>query len=488
MNFRYLGFLVCLGITVFSMTVQAGLLISSSNTDTQPFLNLTNFDNYVHFTADAPIGSATLGGDGIPFNAVSNGSQFSNFSDTFGGSFPNGEVSDQLNPHTTSLRYGPEVSDISQSYWFGGWGESDGVNFDFTLPSADGVLQVFAGGFGSQGASLSAGLDGNVVSSTYNNPYGFSHWGNQYTLIWTNEQAGDVIEIDFNNIPEPGYGNAGLVGMYAATLPELVGSYTSTVFQEAEAIIQTPLGNITQTLDNSINTVLVSNPTGLGVVTSSNVDIETEMTQSVDYLIANASTAVRTKLGRGVNKIDIEASTTNAGLLTPIVEASSGWEDLFVVYGGEGTGIAELQFRVHGELSADDFSALQYQLIKRDLMGVDADVEDLIINYSLSSTTTPSGEFVTYLTAEVEFDYGLPFYLSSELMMNASLNGQALFGQSIELELFIVPDGAQVTSAGILNGQVEFSDYGIQVPIPPIWMLILAGLLAMHGWRKRIGM
>lgn len=206
----------CLFLTIPGVRA---LEVSASATSGGTY-NLTDYTNWVHFTANANNGgsvSATLSG-GIPDVAVSAGSAFSNFSDTFTNGGGNGEISAADNASAVNVQYA--AGPLSNSrVWFGTWGASEGVNFELVVPTAAGTMLLFSAGNNSAaagGASLTATTPSETQNATFT-ASGSGNWGALFTVNWTGRTVGDVMTLQFANVPAGGGGNAGLI---AVVVPE----------------------------------------------------------------------------------------------------------------------------------------------------------------------------------------------------------------------------------------------------------------------------
>lgn len=204
-----------------------GLEVSVVATNGGTF-DLTSYTNFVHFTADATnVGSsvsATLSG-GIPDVAVTSGTAFSSFTDSFTNGGGNGEISAADNPDAVDVTFRSSPAPTSNNrIWFGNWNSAEGVSFNLTVPTVDGSMFLFAAGNNTAaagGASLTAifstgTIENKSVTFTDSTPVSPS-WGAVYTVIWTGRTVGDVMNLQFTNVPAGGGGNAGLI---AVVVPE----------------------------------------------------------------------------------------------------------------------------------------------------------------------------------------------------------------------------------------------------------------------------
>lgn len=191
--------------------------------------DLTTFSNWVHFTAtasNASMADATLS-NGIPTVALTSGSAFSNFTDTYtNGASQDGEISDPNNPYVVDVQYsaGPSSND---RHWFGGWASTESVSFNLTVPTASGYMDLYTGGFNGTAANGGATLSASFASgppendsSTFldtNGGGGDPYWGAVFSVYWTGRTVGDVMTLQFTNVPAGAAGNAGVV---AVVVPE----------------------------------------------------------------------------------------------------------------------------------------------------------------------------------------------------------------------------------------------------------------------------
>lgn len=191
--------------------------------------NLTTYSNWVHFTATASNTTdtdATLS-NGIPNVAVSSGSAFFNFTDTYSnGGNQDGEISTTNNPYAANVQYAAGPTSNNR-YWFGGWASTESVSFDLTVPTASGFMDLYTGGFNGTssngGATLAASFASGPPengSSTFldtNGGGGDPFWGAVFSVHWTGRTVGDVMTLQFTNVPAGAAGNAGII---AVVVPE----------------------------------------------------------------------------------------------------------------------------------------------------------------------------------------------------------------------------------------------------------------------------
>ncbi len=152
-------------------SLRAAVIVTGINSNGETVdLTTSSYGDFVHFTANATneITStlATLGPSGIPNIAVTSGAAFQNFFNTYSNG--EGEISIPNNPFAVTVVHGGGTPASNRRLWFGGWGTHDAAGFDLVLPSANGALEVFAGGFaadGSGGGTLTAVSSGGSGSS-----------------------------------------------------------------------------------------------------------------------------------------------------------------------------------------------------------------------------------------------------------------------------------------------------------------------------------
>ena len=167
-----------------------------------------------HFAGTSNVSGPTTLVGGLPVGARVEGDAFDNFRDTYTNGAGDGELANPAgHPSATSLQFDDSLP-ASRKFWFGNWGAPSSAGFDLTLPSTDGVMQLFAGGFGAAGATLSVDDGTGVLTESFVNEKGHAEFGAQFTLVWTNEQVGDVLSIDLANDPAGRSGNTGLIGAF----------------------------------------------------------------------------------------------------------------------------------------------------------------------------------------------------------------------------------------------------------------------------------
>ncbi len=221
---RISGICLIFGFNFLAMPDAKALEVSATATNGGTY-NLTTHSNWVHFTANANnvvSVAATLSG-GIPtVAAVSAGNAFSNFSETFGNGGGNGEISPADNPSAVNVQYA--AGPLSNSrIWFGTWGSTEGISFQLTVPTASGQMALYSAGNNTAaagGASLTASFTAPVENQTATfTAAGTGSWGALFTVNWTGRTVGDVMTLQFANVPAGGplAGNAGLI---AIVVPE----------------------------------------------------------------------------------------------------------------------------------------------------------------------------------------------------------------------------------------------------------------------------
>jgi hypothetical protein len=221
---RISGISLILGC-LFLATPKARALEVIASATTGGSYDLTAYSNWVHFTANANNGAsvdATLSG-GIPNVTESSGTAFSGFTDTFtNGAGGTGEISAADNANAVNVQYASGPLSNSR-IWFGTWGSTEGVSFNLTVPAASGQMLLFSAGSNSAaagGASLAASFTSPAESQSATFTAGaIGSWGALFTVNWTGRTVGDVMSLQFANVPagSPLAGNAGLI---AVVVPE----------------------------------------------------------------------------------------------------------------------------------------------------------------------------------------------------------------------------------------------------------------------------
>jgi hypothetical protein len=205
----------------------AGAIVITHAPTAGGVFDLTKFSSYVHFTGTASNGvgsvSAILGPNGIPNTGVVGGGAFSLFNNNFTNGIGDGEISAPDNPNATALVHGGGSPNPNPRLWFGAWGSTQSAVFSVTLPTSDGNLFVFGGGFtnlSGGGATLNTLFGaGEFDSSTFASPDA-GHFGVKYDVAWSGVTPGATLQVQLQNSPIAGGGNSGLIGAALAPVPE----------------------------------------------------------------------------------------------------------------------------------------------------------------------------------------------------------------------------------------------------------------------------
>ncbi len=207
-----------LGALYVPAVASAGVILFANDAGGQS-VDLTTHSDYVHFVGSGGSGAAVAGANGLPNSAVKVGSAFSGFTETYGNGTGFGEISVQDNASAALLKYGAAPGAQSRAIWFGDYGGTTGVGFNLALPSASGTMDLYMGGFCGNGGTVAASSGGVSSSATYNSPQFCGFWGGRFTLLWSGQTAGDVVQLQTTNKPlvlgpNPGdhYGNSGVTG------------------------------------------------------------------------------------------------------------------------------------------------------------------------------------------------------------------------------------------------------------------------------------
>ena len=228
-----------------------------------------------------------------------------------------------------------------------------------------------------------------------------------------------------------------------------------------------------------------------------------------DYGTNRAAVELNFRPTNGTDRGAYPASMYYGGLpnqssAEPHAFAQSIWTDTFVIEGGTGVGTATVSVALHGHAESrygangtiwydaepsfqtfgtSGFGSAQYRLnISYDDLPPGLDEEfpaPISWNQSFSS---PLPAFVVgdipteILTGSFVFEYGVPFGLSSFLTLFGDNQINIDFDHTATLSLFDLPEGASLTSG---------SGHNYPVPEPATWVLMVIGMAACAGFRRR---
>lgn len=233
-----------------------------------------------------------------------------------------------------------------------------------------------------------------------------------------------------------------------------------------------------QTISQDIGTSVLLN--GIPFLTASQ--------EVKDFGVVSASTFAATSKAIGVNRAEVSTIVTNDDY-TAYAEASNTWHDYFMITGGEGAGLAQFYFRLHGEMGAGGEAALGFAVDSTQLFGDFAGIKQSELLEILTSDEYGGiGEFSDIYIAYVDFTYGLPFRLDVSTLLQAYDNASIDFKGTATVLQIVLPDGSTLHSSGLLSGDVSPDVYGLAVaaiPEPATMSLLLIGAVSVIRRRRR---
>lgn len=234
--------MLCLAVACWGGEDARGLEVNAADTNGES-VDLTFYSDFIHFTATASNSGggvpAVLNGANIPTVSVTSGSVFTNFQNTYNNGNGDGEISMPDNSKAVVAQYQSSPAASNSRIWYCSTNQSEGVSFDAALPAASGSIVLYAAGWNNQAAGK-ASLAVNIASGTPENASvtytapAINFWGAAFTVNWTGRTVGETLSFQFQNIPQSGGGNSGLL---AVVVPEpsayVLGSLAALVFAGA---------------------------------------------------------------------------------------------------------------------------------------------------------------------------------------------------------------------------------------------------------------
>ena len=460
------------------LPAQAGFIIGATPTEGGD-LDLTQYEDFVHFVGSSPSGRARLGANGLPSGAVVAGDAFRNFADTYRNGRGAGEISRGDNAPAVRLAYAAAppggVAPGSRAIWFGDYGDRTGVSFDVALPSTDGVLSVFTGGFCGRGTTLSATLGGASAVAGAPSPAFCDHHAARFDVAWSGEAAGSVLQLAVNNDPlESGgalFGNTGVIGAFVQPLAPAVDAAQHLLSFAREGAAHDLFARIATTRGQVLTQRVFEDTEDrdgeAAFVARQSLDYD-----FVDQLFGKRGVAATTHAevvgAVGVQRAAVAATSADPGTYDAQASLLSNWWDYLTIDGGVGTGSAQLAFDVHGVLGGGDEYMYLY-LTKQDLAvaGRATPGPQFLGEFNADATSHGAGEFRERFVLDVEFEYGVPFRIDSFMELYARNGGAADFANTVEIARFLLPAGASLRSSALLHGSIDADTYAVRTAAVP---------------------